>query len=264
LHFALKSLLIVAKSLCAQGNVKDRLPKGGLQDVMTRRARIVILDDERDLGEALAEYLTHVGYDVTCCTAAWEFDSAMAAGAPDLLVLDLSLPGEGGLSILTRLGSNRAFPVIVLTGNQDVVDRVVGLEMGADDFVLKPVNPRELAARIAGLLNRQGGRVRTLVMFETTSVDIAAARLLKADGETERLSPGEIALIRAFSQNPGRVLTRDELLELAPAESKEAFDRSIDSRITRLRRKLATEALQTVRGRGYVFHPPRPGTGREG
>jgi DNA-binding response OmpR family regulator len=228
---------------------------------MTRGARIVILDDERDLGEALAEYLSRLGHTVTYCAAAWEFDAVLAAGAPDLLVLDLNLPGEGGLSILTRLGSKRAFPVIVLTGNQDLVDRVLGLEMGADDFVLKPVNPRELSARIAGLLNRQAGRVRPLVMFETASVDIAAARVLKANGDTERLSAGEIALIRAFSLNPGKVLTRDELLELAPAESEEAYDRSIDSRITRLRRKLDTEALQTVRGRGYVFHPPHRGGG---
>jgi DNA-binding response OmpR family regulator len=230
---------------------------------MTRGAHIVILDDERDLCDSLAEYLTRLGYVVTCCGAAWEFDTILAAGAPDLLLLDLNLPGENGMSILTRLGSKRTFPVIVLTGNQDLIDRVLGLEMGADDFVVKPVNPRELSARIAGLLNRQAGRVRTLVMFETSSVDIAAARLLKANGETERLSAGEIALIRAFSLNPGRVLTRDELLELAPAESEEAYDRSIDSRITRLRRKLDTNALQTVRGRGYVFHPPQPGGGNK-
>lgn len=184
---------------------------------MTRRARIVILDDNRDLCEALAEYLTRLGYDVTCCMAAWEFDAALSAGAPDLLILDLNLPGENGMSILARLGSSRSFPVIILTGTDDVVDRVLGLEMGAADFVVKPVNPRELSARIAGVLNRQTGRVRTLVMFETASVDLAAARLLKANGETERLSAGEIALIWAFSLNPGRVLTRDKLLELAPA-----------------------------------------------
>src|SRR5437762_8505626 len=106
---------------------------------MNRRPRIAILDDERDLGEALGEYLSRLGYEVACCGAAWEFDAILAAGAPDLLVLDLNLPGEGGLSILTRLGSSRAFPVIVLTANQDVIDRVLGLEMGADDFVLKPV-----------------------------------------------------------------------------------------------------------------------------
>jgi DNA-binding response OmpR family regulator len=230
---------------------------------MSRRSRIVLVDDERDLTEALAEYLSRLGYDVTCCAAAWELDAALAAEAPDLLVLDLNLPGEGGLSILARLGTERAFPVLVLTANQDVVDRVLGLEMGADDFVVKPVNPRELSARIGGLLNRQAGRARALVMFETASVDLAAARLLKADGGSERLSAGEIALIRAFSLHPGRVLTRDELLELAPGESQEAFDRSIDSRITRLRRKLSTEALQTVRGRGYVFHPPHAGAGPE-
>src|SRR5262245_6303922 len=176
---------------------------------MARRAHIAILDDERDLTEALAEYLTALSYEVSCYAAPWEFDAALERGAPDLLVLDLNLPGESGFSVLRRLGAKRTFPVIMLTGNPEVVERVLGLEMGGEDHVIKPVNRPDLAARIAGQLSRREGRQRALVAFETTSVDMAAARLLKADGETERLSPGEIALVRAFSQNPRRVLSRD-------------------------------------------------------
>jgi DNA-binding response OmpR family regulator len=227
---------------------------------MARRGRIAVLDDEPDWVDAVQEYLTDLGYDVDCLKAAWELEPYLAREKPDLIILDLGLPGEGGIDILIRMDLASDIAVLVLTGNPDPVDRVLGLELGADDYVQKPVELRELAARVAGILQRRLGRRRNLVVFETASVDLVAARILKADGSTDRLSAGEVALIRAFAENPGKVLTREEIMERAPAEDEEAFDRAIDSRIARLRRKLDTEAIRTVRGHGYVFDLPTHGT----
>ncbi len=226
---------------------------------MARRGRIAVLDDEPDWVDAVQEYLTDLGYDVDCLKAAWELEPYLAREKPDLIILDLGLPGEGGIDILIRMDLTSDIAVLVLTGNPDPVDRVLGLELGADDYVQKPVELRELAARVAGILQRRLGRRRNLVVFETASVDLVAARILKVDGSTDRLSAGEVALIRAFAENPGKVLTREEIMERAPAEDEEAFDRAIDSRIARLRRKLDTEAIRTVRGHGYVFDLPNHG-----
>lgn len=223
---------------------------------MARRGRIVVLDDEPDWGDAVREYLTDLGYEVDCLRAAWELEPYLAREKPDLIILDVGLPGESGLDILIRTDLASDVAVLVLTGNPDPVDRVLGLELGAEDYVQKPVELRELAARVAGILQRRLGRRRSLVVFETASVDLVAARILKADGSTDRLSAGEVALIRVFAENPGRVLTREEIMERAPAEDEEAYDRAIDSRIARLRRKLDTEAIRTVRGHGYVFDLP--------
>jgi DNA-binding response OmpR family regulator len=226
---------------------------------MTSAARLLIVDDERDLAEAFAEYLGDLGYDVAVAGSAWELAGALERHGADLVVLDVDLPGGNGLDLIRDGAIPDGTAVVVLTGNPDAIDRVIGLELGADDYVQKPVDPRELAARIAGVLRRRQGRRRPLVVFETVSVDLAAARLLRENGAAERLSPGEISLVRAFAENPGRVLSREELIELAPAETLDAFDRSIDSRIARLRRKLGTETIRTVRGFGYVFDPPREG-----
>jgi DNA-binding response OmpR family regulator len=224
--------------------------------MMARRGRIAVLDDEPDWADAVQEYLVDLGYDVDCLRAAWELEPYLARERPDLIILDLGLPGEGGIDILIRTDLASDIAVLVLTGNPDPVDRVLGLELGADDYVQKPVELRELAARVAGILQRRLGRRRNLVVFETASVDLVAARILKSDGSTDRLSAGEVALIRVFAENPGKVMTREEIMERAPAEDEEAFDRAIDSRIARLRRKLETEAIRTVRGHGYVFDLP--------
>ena len=224
---------------------------------MTSAARVLIVDDERDLAEAFAEYLADLGYEVAIAGSAWELESALERRGADLVVLDVDLPGRSGLDLIRDGTIPEGTAVVVLTGNPDRIDRVIGLELGADDYVQKPVDPRELAARIAGVLRRRQGRRRPLVVFEAVSVDLAAARLLRENGASERLSPGEISLVRAFAENPGRVLSREELIDLAPAEIADAFDRSIDSRIARLRRKLGTETIRTVRGFGYVYDPPR-------
>ncbi|MDP2801791.1 MAG: response regulator transcription factor [Phreatobacter sp.] len=235
---------------------------------MARRGRIAVLDDEPDWVDAVREYLTDLGYDVDCLKAAWELEPYLARETPDLIILDIGLPGENGIDILIRTDLASDIAVLVLTGNPDPIDRVLGLELGADDYVQKPVELRELAARVAGILQRRLGRRRSLVVFEQASVDLVAARILKVDGSTDRLSAGEVALIRIFAENPGKVLTREEIMEQAPAEDEEAFDRAIDSRIARLRRKLETEAIRTVRGHGYVFDMPShaddaPGPGGE-
>lgn len=226
---------------------------------MTSAARLLIVDDERDLAEAFAEYLGDLGYDVAVAGSGLELETELERRTADLVVLDVDLPGRSGFDLIRDGAIPDGTAVVVLTGNPDRIDRVIGLELGADDYVQKPVDPRELAARIAGVLRRRQGRRRPLVVFETVSVDLAAARLLRENGAAERLSPGEISLVRAFAENPGRVLSREDLIERAPAEALDAFDRSIDSRIARLRRKLATETIRTVRGFGYVFDPPRSG-----
>jgi DNA-binding response OmpR family regulator len=222
---------------------------------MAGRARIIFVDDERDLAEALAEYFADLGHESVVATDGIALEAALPA---DLVVLDLNLPGRSGMDLLRDLDPLREAAVIILTANQDAIDRIIGLESGADDYVLKPVNPRELAARAAAVLARRQGRRRTLVSFETTSADLSAARVLLPDGGTEALSAGDVALIRAFATRPNRVISRDELIRLAPAESVEAFDRAIDSRIARLRRKLRTDSIVTLRGAGYRFDPPFP------
>lgn len=223
---------------------------------MARRGRIAVVDDEPDWAEAVRDYFADLGYDVDCLKAAWELEPYLARSRPDLVILDIGLPGENGIDILIRTDLASDVAVLVLTGNPDPVDRILGLELGADDYVQKPVELRELAARVAGILQRRLGRRRNLVIFEQACVDLVAARILKVDGSTDRLSAGEVALIRVFAENPGRVLTREEIMERAPAEDEEAFDRAVDSRIARLRRKLDTEAIRTVRGHGYVFDLP--------
>lgn len=226
---------------------------------MAPRARIIFADDEPDLTEALAAYFEGLGHDTALACDGIALEAALRAGPADLVILDLNMPGRSGFDLMNGLEALRGVPVIILTANPDQIDRVIGLEMGADDYVLKPVDPRELAARAAAVLARRKGQMRLLVPFETTSADLSAARILLQDGATEALSPGEVALIRAFAAHPHRVLSREELIDLAPAETTEALDRAIDARVARLRRKLRTERLVTVRGLGYRYEPPWQG-----
>jgi len=229
---------------------------------MARPARLVITDDEPDLADALREYFCDLGYLVAIAPSAWELETRLAREGADLVLLDLDLPGRSGLALLQDGAISKDVAVIVLTGNPDRIDRVLGLELGADDYVQKPVDPRELAARVASVLSRRQGRTRALLSFESVSVDLGAARMLGHNGASDRLSAGEVALLRVFADNPGRVLSRDLLMELAPAESEEALERAIDARVARLRRKLGTQRIRTVRGHGYIFDPaPAAGEG---
>lgn len=231
---------------------------------MAGRPTIALVDDEADLASAMAEYLTDVGYDVVTAGTGEDGFALVRSHPVDCLVLDLAMPGEGGLALLRRLRdpSRSHLPVLILTANPEPIERIVGLELGADDFVLKPVDPRELAARIGGLLRRFGTAPRDLLALERITVDLTSSRLLRDGKPPERLGPGEVVLLRAFMENAGRVLSRDELLRLAPADSLDADERSIDQRVTRLRRKLDTEALVTIVGRGYMFAPPAIDTKR--
>lgn len=223
---------------------------------MINRARILFVDDEADLAEAFAEYFCDLGHDALALTDAIALEAALRAAPADLVVLDLDLPGQSGFDLIDGMAALQNVPVIILSARAEPIDRVLGLEMGTDDYVVKPVDPRELAARVAAVLVRRQGHTRRLVPFETTSADLTAARILLQDGATEALSPGEVALIRAFAAHPHRLLTREALIEMAPAETAEVLDRAIDARVARLRRKLRTERLVTVRGQGYRYEPP--------
>ncbi len=223
---------------------------------MAYRPRIALVDDEADLLEPLADYLSDMGYDVETTGSAAGCLRILERHPVDLIVLDLGLPGEVGLEFLRRLRDSHEAAVMVLTASPDPIDRIAGLEIGADDFVAKPVEPQELAARIGGILQRRGVGRRELIRLERVSVDVAASRLMRFGQAPERLGPGEVVLIQALAGNPNRILSRDDLMDLAPAETLEANDRSIDTRIARLRRKLDTEAIVTVRGHGYMFVPP--------
>lgn len=226
---------------------------------MKRRADILIVDDEPDLAEAFAEYLADLGHGVEVVGSVAACEGRLARGPVDLIILDLTLPGEGGLAYLRRLRASDPVAVLIMSANADLVERVIGLELGADDFVVKPVHPQELAARVAGLLERHGLQPRVTVRLEGVTVDLTASRLLRDSGASERLGHGEVALLRALFDHPHRLLTREALMDLAPADGLDVNDRSIDSRVGRLRRKLGTGTIVTVRGRGYVYEPvPEP------
>lgn len=223
---------------------------------MAGRGRVMLIDDEPDLTEPLAAYLADLGFVVETAGSGAEALRKLDQQGADLAVIDLNMPGINGLDLLRRLRDSHDMAMLILTGNRDTVDRIAGLETGADDFLVKPVEPQELAARIGGILARRGRGRRDLLRLERVSVDLTASRLLRLGEKPERLGPGEVMLLRTFMQHPNHVLTRDELMDLAPADSLDANDRAIDTRLARLRRKLDTDAIVTVRGHGYMFVPP--------
>ncbi len=225
---------------------------------MASRGRIILVDDEPDLIEAFAEYLNDRGFEAHTVPGGYAYEALAGSRPPDLVVLDLAMPGENGRELLMRIRRAGDTPIIVMTASGELIDRVLCLEAGADDFVQKPVEPRELAARIQGLLNRRTGVKRDLVRLETATIDLNASLVMHDDGTEERLGIGEVMLLRAFLQHPNKLLSREDLLDLAPAQDRDALDRSIDPRVTRLKRKLATEWIQTRRGHGYIYLPMRP------
>jgi two-component system, OmpR family, response regulator len=244
---------------------------------MLRRenARLVVVDDEPEIRGMVADYLGKSGYAVSRCASGIELDNILASGPADLVVLDVSMPGEDGLSIARRLRVERATPIIMLTASNDVVDRIVGLEVGADDYLTKPFDLRELRARIRAVLRRAesracGGNTATpgdaatvnRIPFGKLSLDLDRYCLIDCDGAESRLTATEFDLLAVFAKHPNRVMSRDRLLDLASAREQEPFDRSIDIRITRIRKKIEIDAskpqvIKTVRGVGYMFVPPR-------
>jgi DNA-binding response OmpR family regulator len=231
---------------------------------------LVVVDDEADLRAMVAEYLSRHGFTVRTAADARELDACMVEASPDLLILDVNMPGEDGFSIARRLRASSDVPILMLTAADEVVDRVVGLELGADDYLTKPFDLRELRARIQAVLRRRprpwqanelpAPRPSALVRFGEFQLDLDAQRLLCPDGTELPLTAMEFDLLAVFARNPNRVLSRERLLDLAHRRDGDVFDRSIDVRITRLRRKVERDpakpqVIKTMRGAGYMFVP---------
>ena len=236
---------------------------------MDRTPHLLVVDDDREIRSLVAQFLTRHGYRVTGVKDGAEMMRALETARVDLIVLDLMLPGEDGLSLCRRLRAapdTAQTPVIMLTAMGEETDRIVGLEMGADDYLAKPFSPRELLARIKAVLRRAtaqpvaGGATGKSFQFEGWSLDVAKRELRSPDGVLVQLSAGEYDLLVAFVEHPQRVLTRDQLLDLARGRSAVPFDRSIDVQVSRLRRKIEPDPadptlIKTVRGGGYLFTP---------
>lgn len=206
----------------------------------------------------LDDYLRRRGYDVRIAQGAWEGDTVLGAGGIDVAIVETALADGDGIGLLRRHGGKEALFVMV-SGPSDLIDKILALELGAADAIERPVNPRELAARIGGLIARRGKRGSELLVLENATIDLRAALVMHRSGAQDVLSPGQVAMLRLFAANPRTVLTRNDIIAAAPAEVTDAFDRSIDSRVVRLRRKLDTETITTVRGTGYRFDPPPGG-----
>ena len=222
---------------------------------MTARA-VVVLVGMAEARKGLGDYLERRGYDVRVAAEAWEADTILSGGGADIAVVDMDAGDGSGFDLLRRHGGEGGTPFITVGGSGDLVDRILALELGAADAVDRPLDHRELAARIGGLLARAGRHRPELLVLEKVTVDLRASIVMNRAGEEDLLSPGQVALVRLFMENPHVVLSRDDIIAAAPAEASEAFDRSIDSRIVRLRRKLDPESIVTVRGAGYRFDPP--------
>ena len=234
---------------------------------MSQAQHIFVVDDEAAARDMIGDYLKMQGFVVTLCDGGPSLRAAVAKEKPDLVVLDLNMPEEDGLSLIRFLKQSGNVPVIMLTATASPIDRVVGLELGADDYLAKPCELRELLARVRSVLRRsaaaaapaQGTPNRT-VKLGTKWLDLDARALRDGDGNEHPLTASEFSLLKAFAENPKRVLTRERLLDLAQARDSEAFDRAIDVRITRIRKKIEPDparprVIRTVRGAGYVFSP---------
>ncbi|WP_372621041.1 response regulator [Falsiroseomonas sp.] len=253
---------------------------------MAETAAIIVCDDEPDLRDAVAEYLARRGLDVRRAEDAADLRRQLAERPADLVLLDIAMPGEDGLSLARALRAEGDIGIVMLTAAGDVVDRVVGLEVGADDYIAKPVDLRELLARMRAVLRRREATQQAVggvapaaaapaaapppttpavpagrrVRMGRTVLDLDARRLTGPDGAEIPLGPSEFALLRAFAERPGRVLSRETLLDIAHPRGDEHFDRSIDVRIARIRRKVEAvperpAVIKTIRGAGYVFDP---------
>jgi two-component system OmpR family response regulator/two-component system phosphate regulon response regulator OmpR len=228
---------------------------------------ILVVDDDARLRDLLSRYLGEQGFEVKAAADAQQMDRLRTREHFHLIVLDLMMPGEDGLSVCRRLrGQGDLTPIIMLTAKGDEVDRIVGLEMGADDYLPKPFNPRELLARIHAVLRRQGSKPpgapdgdAETIRFSNIEVDLAA-RTLKRGDELLPLTTGEFAVLKVLLQHPRQPLSRDKLMTLARGREQGPFDRAIDVQVSRLRKLLETDPaqpryLQTVWGFGYVFVP---------
>jgi two-component system phosphate regulon response regulator OmpR len=227
-------------------------------------ARVLVVDDDPEIRELTSEYLTQQGFDVHCVDGGEAMTAWLAGHEADLIVLDLMLPGEHGLSLAKRLKSEGDIPIIIVSAQGDDVDRIVGLEVGADDYIAKPFNPRELLARIRAVL-RRSRRVQETparedeIVFGPFMLSLSSHRLTR-DGEPVALTSGEFDLLAILATHPNKVLHRDRILDLLTGAERSPFDRSIDVRVTRLRGKIEQDPsrpvyIRTIWGKGYMFCP---------
>ena len=233
------------------------------QGVPAQPDRILLVDDEKALREPLAAYLGKQGFTVREAESAARARSMLQAEPADLVLLDIMMPGEDGLSLCRHLVETRSLPVILLTARGEATDRIVGLEIGADDYVVKPFEPRELVARIRSVL-RRASRAEAVpaierdYMFEGWRLDPLKRRLTDPEGAVVAISSAEFRLLKAFLDHPRQVLDRDRLLDMVQGREAHLFDRSVDNAISRLRRKVEPDRadpqlILTVRGGGYML-----------
>ncbi|MEP5937858.1 MAG: response regulator [Erythrobacter sp.] len=225
---------------------------------------LLLVDDEATLREPLAEYLTGQGFAVREAESAAAARSVLLEMRPDLVLLDIMMPGEDGLSLTRHLVESQNLPVILLTAKTEATDRIVGLEMGADDYVVKPFEPRELVARIRSVLRRASKSQPTIsddsavYAFEGWTLDPLKQKLTDPEGVAVPISTAEYRLLRAFLDHPREVLDRDRLLDMVQGRTAHLFDRAVDNQVSRLRRKIEPDRsdpklILTVRGGGYRF-----------
>ncbi len=234
---------------------------------MTEMPHILVVDDNREILDLLKRFMTKHEYRVSTATDGKAMRKILEKGRIDLIVLDLMLPGEDGLTLCRELRVKSNIPIVMLTAMGEETDRIIGLEMGADDYVPKPFNPRELLARIKAVLRRveslpekTSPPSEKILCFEGWEFDVARREIASDDGVAVPLSTGEFNLLLTFVQRSGHVLSRDQLLDLARGRDSVPFDRSIDTQVSRLRRKIEKDPkdpqiIKTVWGGGYVFTP---------
>jgi two-component system OmpR family response regulator len=233
--------------------------------MMNPMDHILIVDDDRDIRDLLSEYLQKQGYRTSVAADGRAMRNMMSRADPDLIILDLMLPGEDGLMLCREIRAKSDTPILMLTARGDEVDRIVGLEMGADDYLAKPFSPRELVARIKSILRRSRAlpanlkpNQAKLFHFAGWTLDIKTRNLLSPEGVSIALSGTDFKLLRIFLDHPNRVLNRDQLIDLTQSRDAGPFDRSIDLQVSRLRRRLndppkEPAIIKTARGEGYVF-----------
>ena len=232
---------------------------------MSPAFHIAVIDDHKDIRELLVRYLGEHGYRVSAAESVAAFHRQLETSAPDLLVLDIMMPGDDGLTLCRELRAKSQVPIIFLTAMAEETDRIVGLEMGADDYLTKPFNPRELLARIKAVMRRAQSlpparaTVRAeKIQFEDKVLDVGRREVVGGDGVAVPLSNAEFSLLCVFLERPGVVLSRDQLLDLTSGRPAEVWDRSIDNQVSRLRRKIEADPAQpalikTCWGDGYQF-----------
>lgn len=240
---------------------------------MGDQATILVVDDDPDIRELLEDYLGDQGYEVIAIATADAFRKALSEHDPDVVLLDVGLPGEDGLSLARHVREHCDVGIIMVSGAGETVDRIIGLEVGADDYLAKPFDPRELHARVKSVLRRYqrqpdkapGDAERDIgmsrrVRFGVGQLDLDSCQLLDAAGKEIPITAMEFGLLKVFAERPNRPLSRDQLLNLTQNRDWDPYDRSIDIRIARLRRKIEPDPekpvfLKTVRGMGYMFVP---------